>query len=77
MSIDYKAELEAIYHGTLCTNTRFEDDLNGPYREYCPFCGDYIAYRGNESTPTMRDIDHYDGCQYLKARRYFYPEYFL
>lgn len=75
--MNYKKTLENLYKRILEVPTRFEDNSNGPYREYCPYCGDYAWYRGNEPIPTMRDIEHYPDCVWVEADKYTNPELYI
>jgi len=55
----------------------FIDHSNGPYQSRCPMCDAGVTYKGNEPTPRMDDIIHFEGCPRslaLKLREEEYPE---
>lgn len=46
----------------------FYDDPNGPYYHICPYCRKRQSFSGDETGPTMQELQHDNDCIWLIAK---------
>ena len=63
-------EVQILCKHIVETTLEFEDQVNGPYRKYCPFCFAEITggHKFTHTSHSMEDVSHELDCPYLIAK---------